>query len=90
MSDQTPYTPSLDEVRDDYVIENMRGYDEYQADEPSSVRRARYRLRFDRLIAQVRAEAWDEGRRAGVENASRDLWEDGDPILNPYRARRDR
>ncbi len=36
-------------------------------------------------IKRYRAEAWDEGANAAVENAAIYLWEDGKPIANPYR-----
>lgn len=53
MSDQTPYTPSLEQVADNYVEGMSAFYGESGEME--------YRAQFGRLVAQVRAEAWDEG-----------------------------
>jgi hypothetical protein len=35
-------------------------------------------------IAKNRAAAWDEGASAAQENVARGMWEDGDPVTNPY------
>lgn len=58
MTDEKPYTPSLAEVRERYAqgasaFKPARSYVGAHAE-------------FNRLIAQVRAEAWDEGWNAGV------------------------
>lgn len=60
MSEQ--YTPDEAEVRDGYVTGMIRDgegsdWDEYREGATAD---------FDRFIAQVRAEAWDEGQRAGL------------------------
>lgn len=41
------------------------------------------RKAFDAWLNRVRAEAWDDGHRAGVTNATDPEWLD--PIDNPYR-----
>lgn len=73
MTDQTPYTPSLDEARE--AFSEMSGWD-LSADAADAA--------FDRFIAQVRAEAWDEGATAASEGY--DL-PDAAQIHNPYRTR---
>lgn len=64
MSDQSPYTPSLDEVRliaGDSLCTNPEDPSHERDICPGD-------LAFDRFIAQVRAEAWDEGWNAAVLN----------------------
>lgn len=55
MTDQTPYTPSLDEGREIWAMPL----------DPEDFLHAEAVAQFDRFIAQVRAEAWDEGWMRG-------------------------
>ena len=51
------YTPSTDEVRDRFSLVVTSGLYE-----PSALRRAvKYSKQFDRWLAAVRADAWNEG-----------------------------
>lgn len=70
-----PYTPSLDEARDAYADGIFPALSVDQA-----------YAAYDRLIAQVREEAWDEGW-----DASERFGYPADPLEtyeNPYRASR--
>lgn len=60
MSDQTPYTPSLDEVREHFA--HVPGW---RVDPEAQERHDDREAMFDRLIAQVRAETWDKGYVSG-------------------------
>lgn len=57
------YTPTLDEVRECYITTdpNPTGYGMLGLDPPTE---EESRSEFDRFIRKVRAEAWDEGKRA--------------------------
>lgn len=68
------YTPDEEQVREQYTRE--------QPPQVGTV--AEKHAEFDRFIAKVKADAWDEGLDEG-----RDRWMDsrefGDPPVNPYR-----
>lgn len=72
------YTPTTEEVRDRYWI-NDGGFSD-----PEDAKR------FDRWLASVRADAWDEGEEAGESNAlAWDGWRyrsDYVVASNPYRS----
>ena len=62
------YTPTTEEVRDAFAI---RKWDNFQRNYPNShdkTERDAERERFDRWLAQVKAEAWDEAYRQGIED----------------------
>ena len=53
---EQPYTPSLDEVRADYVRDHTHGYDEFQGRYTLTAMQEFYGEQFDRMIEAVRAE----------------------------------
>lgn len=67
----TDYTPTTDDVRNSYVENSARA-------------RQLRGEQFDRWLRKVKAEAWDEAYYARAENMAREIWEDGDLLLNPY------
>lgn len=76
MADQTPYTPSLDVAAIAYAGSRAR---------TSGTPLPEGIAEFDRLIAQVRAEAWDEGYEAAARFHENVFYT---PQTNPYRADR--
>jgi len=67
-----PYTPSVEEAR---LAWTNRDADVEQSG-----------AQFDRMIAAVRAEAWDEGLKAGLrEGNDKAHGVVNNPALNPYR-----
>ena len=76
------YTPATDNVEDAWCSR----YDGEHAWASGEERRG-YEAEFYRWLWQVRAEAWEEGTRAGLRQSD---WEHGDPATryfarNPYR-----
>lgn len=59
------YTPSTQDILDDYIIENVRNHDSYQTGRSQESERQVYRDRFNRWLAehdrQVAEAAFDEG-----------------------------
>ena len=51
------YTPSVDEMRADFVHERTRRFDEYQAGRSLESEEAHYGEQFDRFLARVRRDA---------------------------------
>lgn len=81
------YTPTTEEVRDAFAI---RKWDNFQRNYPNShdkTERDAERERFDRWLAQVKAEAWIEGYYA----CHQDYQRKSGPMLtpNPYREEED-
>jgi hypothetical protein len=56
VSGQDEYTPSIEEVREDYVAANTRHYDAYLTGIPLATAQEVFRGDFDRMIERVRAE----------------------------------
>ena len=74
----TDYTPPTEQVREIYaeIRHECTGLDLNP-----------HRAEFDRWLEQVKAEAWEEGKRAGLRQSD---WEHGDTptmyvAVNPYR-----
>lgn len=75
------YTPSVDEMRADFVHERTRRFDEYQAGRSLESEEAHYGEQFDRFLARVRrdaaltlaehfsAEAIDQARQGNPDGA---------------------
>jgi len=77
------YTPTVGELRQAYVEASgaSMAQESYYAEQVAE---------FERAIASIKAEAWDEGNRAGASDQSAwDGWRyyprDKHPIPNPYR-----
>ena len=51
------YTPSVDEMRADFVHEHTRRFDEYQAGRSLESEEEHYGDQFDRFLARVRRDA---------------------------------
>jgi hypothetical protein len=69
MSGQDEYTPSIEEVREDYVAANTRHYDAYLTGIPLATAQEVFRGDFDRMIEQVRREAAAEQREKDAQIA---------------------
>jgi len=72
------YTPTTDDVREDFAFPWS----------PDQIGDKQARLEaFDRWLANLKADVWDEGEEAGMKNqANWDGWRDTKPpITNPYR-----
>ena len=75
------YTPSVDEMRADFVHERTRRFDEYQAGRSLESEEEHYGDQFDRFLARVRrdaaltlaehfsAEAIDQARQGNPDGA---------------------
>ena len=75
------YTPSVDEMRADFVHERTRGFDEYQAGRSLESEEEHYGDQFDRFLTRVRqdaaltlaehfsAEAIDQARQGNPDGA---------------------
>ena len=77
------YTPTVGELRQAYVEASgaSMAQESYYAEQLAE---------FERGIARIKAEAWEEGNRAGAsDQAAWDGWRycpgDKHPIPNPYR-----
>ena len=78
------YTPTTQQVRDGYRYDPE---DDYRNPLQAGANAERAGRDFDRWLWQVRAEAWEEGKRAGLRQSD---CEHGDPATryfarNPYR-----
>ena len=69
MTERDEYTPSLDEVRADYVRDHTHGYDEFQGRYTLTAMQEFYGEQFDRMIEAVRQE--ERERIADAINAVR-------------------
>ena len=68
-----PYTPDEFNVRMEWVTNGIGSEDDLNAE-------------FDRFIAKVKAEAWDEGHDAATDEAPDGVWPDAwIDAHNPYR-----
>lgn len=78
------YTPTTADIRHGYIVTSMR-YTPETDDHLLSKRRREVADEFDRWLAGVKADAWDEGEQAGMRRAD---WEYGAtpnmPKPNPY------
>lgn len=63
------YTPSTEDILDDYIVENVRNHDSYQMGRSLESVRQVYRDRFNRWLAehdrQTAEAAFDDGVSAG-------------------------
>ena len=80
----TDYTPTTKQVRDGYRFDPEEDYYNPLQAGANAERAGRD---FDRWLEQVKAEAWEEGKRAGLRQSD---WEHGDTptmyvAVNPYR-----
>ena len=75
----------------DYVPDEEQVREQYTREQPPHIGTvAGKRAEFDRFIDRIKAEAWDEGNRAGAsDQAAWDGWRyhpsDKHPIPHPYR-----
>ena len=69
------YTPSTDEIRHYWAVQGVK----------RAPRRAERSVEFDRWLAKIKAEAWDEGFDAGVDHA---IFKDF--VFNPYSIKSER
>ena len=80
------YTPTTDDVEDAWCSRFDSEYHWAVGEELQG-----YRAEFDRWMEQVKAKAWEEGKRAGLRQSD---WEHADPTtlyvaVNPYRQTRE-
>ncbi len=75
-----PYTPTAEEVRDEYSF-HCQGWCE-RCGESDDVSYLFHEAEFDRWLAEVKAEAWEEGYANGNADAFTEARLDRD---NPYR-----
>lgn len=89
MTTADQYTPSVEEARGVYATHGFR--DQIKVNDGHHQSFGEWKAEFDRMIEAVRAEAWEEGERAGGQNQLNwDGWRDTKPpIENPYRKGQD-
>lgn len=86
------YTPTPNEVRADFALLHTRNFDEYQVGRSLTSEQEFYGDIFDRVLAKVRAEAWDQGWVSAMQYEGRcqDAEAAGQGVFitepkNPYR-----
>lgn len=77
------YTPTTEEVREAWII--ARYWDDYELFDIDEKMRDEESAQFDRWLKQVKAEAWDEGFDAGVDNVVLKEF-----VFNPYTIKSER
>ena len=81
MSDD--YTPTTEEVREEFIF----GHQEVDMDGHVVVSFDEAKARWERWLAAVKAEAWEEGHEAAAMRVPEGVWHDtaSPRTPNPYR-----